>query len=146
MPKFSGDLVKYVQTFLERTYERCRTSYMEAWTLFYTLVYLLGTSLLGFVIYYYLDFWTFYIMLCFSLFLAGNLQNCICSCSLVHIECNYLTTEHKFFLYIETKLTNITLYTILKVLNFNFIVDPHSFFLSLYPCNTMTRELYFFLS
>ncbi|KAK3015768.1 hypothetical protein RJ639_007496 [Escallonia herrerae] len=31
MPKFSGDLVKYVQTFLERTYERCRTSYMEAW-------------------------------------------------------------------------------------------------------------------
>lgn len=30
MPKFSGDLVKYVQTFLERTYERCRTSYMEA--------------------------------------------------------------------------------------------------------------------
>ncbi|KAG7992873.1 hypothetical protein I3843_02G149600 [Carya illinoinensis] len=30
MPKFAGDLVKYVQTFLERTYERCRTSYMEA--------------------------------------------------------------------------------------------------------------------
>ncbi|XP_050938514.1 exocyst complex component SEC8 [Cucumis melo] len=30
MPKFSSDLVKYVQTFLERTYERCRTSYMEA--------------------------------------------------------------------------------------------------------------------
>uniref|UniRef100_A0A2P2LW47 Exocyst complex component Sec8 n=1 Tax=Rhizophora mucronata TaxID=61149 RepID=A0A2P2LW47_RHIMU len=30
MPKFSGDLVKYVQTFLERTYERCRTSYTEA--------------------------------------------------------------------------------------------------------------------
>ncbi|KAK6233942.1 hypothetical protein QUC31_006348 [Theobroma cacao] len=30
MPKFSADLVKYVQTFLERTYERCRTSYMEA--------------------------------------------------------------------------------------------------------------------
>ncbi|KAF3434014.1 hypothetical protein FNV43_RR25117 [Rhamnella rubrinervis] len=30
MPKFSGELVKYVQTFLERTYERCRTSYMEA--------------------------------------------------------------------------------------------------------------------
>ncbi|XP_048327515.2 exocyst complex component SEC8 isoform X1 [Ziziphus jujuba] len=30
MPKFSGDLVNYVQTFLERTYERCRTSYMEA--------------------------------------------------------------------------------------------------------------------
>lgn len=30
MPKFSCDLVKYVQTFLERTYERCRTSYMEA--------------------------------------------------------------------------------------------------------------------
>ncbi|KAI8008499.1 Exocyst complex component SEC8 [Camellia lanceoleosa] len=30
MPKFSGDLVKYVQTFLERTFERCRTSYMEA--------------------------------------------------------------------------------------------------------------------
>ncbi|XP_043704593.1 exocyst complex component SEC8-like [Telopea speciosissima] len=30
MPKFSGDLVKYVQTFLERTYERCRASYMEA--------------------------------------------------------------------------------------------------------------------
>ncbi|KAH9768515.1 exocyst complex component SEC8 [Citrus sinensis] len=30
MPKFAADLVKYVQTFLERTYERCRTSYMEA--------------------------------------------------------------------------------------------------------------------
>ncbi|XP_022134188.1 exocyst complex component SEC8 [Momordica charantia] len=30
MPKFSSDVVKYVQTFLERTYERCRTSYMEA--------------------------------------------------------------------------------------------------------------------
>ncbi|KAK9168623.1 hypothetical protein Syun_000763 [Stephania yunnanensis] len=30
MPKYSSDLVKYVQTFLERTYERCRTSYMEA--------------------------------------------------------------------------------------------------------------------
>ncbi|XP_009368920.2 exocyst complex component SEC8 [Pyrus x bretschneideri] len=30
MPKFAIDLVKYVQTFLERTYERCRTSYMEA--------------------------------------------------------------------------------------------------------------------
>ncbi|KAF9625142.1 hypothetical protein IFM89_019356 [Coptis chinensis] len=30
MPKYAGDLVKYVQTFLERTYERCRTSYMEA--------------------------------------------------------------------------------------------------------------------
>ncbi|OVA17997.1 Sec8 exocyst complex component specific domain [Macleaya cordata] len=32
MPKYAGDLAKYVQTFLERTYERCRTSYMEAWT------------------------------------------------------------------------------------------------------------------
>ncbi|KAK7279608.1 hypothetical protein RJT34_24663 [Clitoria ternatea] len=30
MPKFSNELVKYVQTFLERTYERCRTAYMEA--------------------------------------------------------------------------------------------------------------------
>ncbi|RZC70521.1 hypothetical protein C5167_034134 [Papaver somniferum] len=30
MPKYAGDLAKYVQTFLERTYERCRTSYMEA--------------------------------------------------------------------------------------------------------------------
>ncbi|KAM7526869.1 hypothetical protein LguiA_016771 [Lonicera macranthoides] len=30
MPKFAGELVKYVQTFLERTYERCRTAYMEA--------------------------------------------------------------------------------------------------------------------
>ncbi|KAM7272656.1 hypothetical protein ACFE04_027319 [Oxalis oulophora] len=30
MPKFAAELVKYVQTFLERTYERCRTSYMEA--------------------------------------------------------------------------------------------------------------------
>ncbi|RVW97663.1 Exocyst complex component SEC8 [Vitis vinifera] len=49
MPKFAGDLVKYVQTFLERTYERCRTSYMEAWILFYTLVYFLGKSLLGFI-------------------------------------------------------------------------------------------------
>ena len=31
MPKFATDLVKYVQTFLERTFERCRTSYMEVW-------------------------------------------------------------------------------------------------------------------
>ncbi|CAI0442647.1 unnamed protein product [Linum tenue] len=31
MPKFASDLVKNVQTYLERTYERCRTSYMEAW-------------------------------------------------------------------------------------------------------------------
>ncbi|TYH00077.1 hypothetical protein ES288_A10G246000v1 [Gossypium darwinii] len=30
IPKFAADLMKYVQTFLERTYERCRTSYMEA--------------------------------------------------------------------------------------------------------------------
>ncbi|CAN1238306.1 Exocyst complex component SEC8 [Linum grandiflorum] len=30
MPKFSSDLVNNVQTYLERTYERCRTSYMEA--------------------------------------------------------------------------------------------------------------------
>ncbi|CAN1780280.1 Exocyst complex component SEC8 [Linum perenne] len=30
MPKFASDLVKNVQTYLERTYERCRTSYMEA--------------------------------------------------------------------------------------------------------------------
>lgn len=30
MPKFASDLMNYVQTFLERTYERCRTSYMEA--------------------------------------------------------------------------------------------------------------------
>lgn len=30
MPKFATDLLKYVQAFLERTYERCRTSYMEA--------------------------------------------------------------------------------------------------------------------
>ncbi|XP_057733623.1 exocyst complex component SEC8 [Arachis stenosperma] len=30
MPKFASDLVKYVETFLERTYERCRASYMEA--------------------------------------------------------------------------------------------------------------------
>ncbi|KAM2157461.1 hypothetical protein ACFX1R_043036 [Malus domestica] len=30
MPKFAVDLVKYVQTFLERTFERCRTAYMEA--------------------------------------------------------------------------------------------------------------------
>ena len=31
MPKFAGELINYVQTFLERTYERCRTSYMEVW-------------------------------------------------------------------------------------------------------------------
>ncbi|EPS66973.1 hypothetical protein M569_07801 [Genlisea aurea] len=31
MPKFADDLINYVQTFLERTYERCRTSYMEAY-------------------------------------------------------------------------------------------------------------------
>eukprot|EP00262_Sarcandra_glabra_P014354 TRINITY_DN4195_c0_g1_i1.p1 TRINITY_DN4195_c0_g1~~TRINITY_DN4195_c0_g1_i1.p1 ORF type:complete len:1080 (+),score=210.22 TRINITY_DN4195_c0_g1_i1:352-3591(+) len=30
MPKYAGELVEYVQTFLERTFERCRTSYMEA--------------------------------------------------------------------------------------------------------------------
>ncbi|KAL9994747.1 putative Sec8 exocyst complex component specific domain, exocyst complex component Sec8/EXOC4 [Helianthus debilis subsp. tardiflorus] len=30
MPKFAGDLVMHVQTFLERTYERCRASYTEA--------------------------------------------------------------------------------------------------------------------
>ncbi|XP_021755165.1 exocyst complex component SEC8-like [Chenopodium quinoa] len=30
MPKFAAEFVKYVQTFLERAYERCRTSYMEA--------------------------------------------------------------------------------------------------------------------
>ncbi|KAL8151483.1 hypothetical protein V2J09_021291, partial [Rumex salicifolius] len=30
MPKYAAELVKYVQTFLERAYERCRTSYMEA--------------------------------------------------------------------------------------------------------------------
>lgn len=30
MPKYAGELVEHVQTFLERTYERCRTSYMEA--------------------------------------------------------------------------------------------------------------------
>ncbi|GAB2293068.1 exocyst subunit [Dionaea muscipula] len=30
MPRFAFELVKYVQTFLERAYERCRTSYMEA--------------------------------------------------------------------------------------------------------------------
>ncbi|XP_051130784.1 exocyst complex component SEC8 isoform X2 [Andrographis paniculata] len=30
MPKFSGGLISYVKTFLERAYERCRTSYMEA--------------------------------------------------------------------------------------------------------------------
>ncbi|WOH02455.1 hypothetical protein DCAR_0521844 [Daucus carota subsp. sativus] len=30
MPKFAGDLINNVQAFLERSYERCRTSYMEA--------------------------------------------------------------------------------------------------------------------
>ncbi|KAJ0559408.1 putative exocyst complex component Sec8/EXOC4 [Helianthus annuus] len=30
MPKLPGDLVMHVQTFLERTYERCRASYTEA--------------------------------------------------------------------------------------------------------------------
>ncbi|CAI0410952.1 unnamed protein product [Linum tenue] len=30
MPKFASDLVKNLQAYLERTYERCRTSYMEA--------------------------------------------------------------------------------------------------------------------
>ncbi|KAG9441780.1 hypothetical protein H6P81_017634 [Aristolochia fimbriata] len=30
MPKYAGELVEYVRTFLERAYERCRTSYMEA--------------------------------------------------------------------------------------------------------------------
>ncbi|KAG6496533.1 hypothetical protein ZIOFF_044400 [Zingiber officinale] len=30
MPKYANELVEFVQTFLERTYERCRTSYTEA--------------------------------------------------------------------------------------------------------------------
>ncbi|XP_031117982.1 exocyst complex component SEC8-like isoform X2 [Ipomoea triloba] len=30
LPKFAAGVVTYVQSFLERTYERCRTSYMEA--------------------------------------------------------------------------------------------------------------------
>ncbi|XP_047332675.1 exocyst complex component SEC8 [Impatiens glandulifera] len=30
MPKFAGEIVTFVQSFLERTYERCRASYMEA--------------------------------------------------------------------------------------------------------------------
>ncbi|XP_019196795.1 PREDICTED: exocyst complex component SEC8-like [Ipomoea nil] len=30
LPKFATGVVNYVQSFLERTYERCRTSYMEA--------------------------------------------------------------------------------------------------------------------
>uniref|UniRef100_A0A1D1Y1X3 Exocyst complex component Sec8 n=1 Tax=Anthurium amnicola TaxID=1678845 RepID=A0A1D1Y1X3_9ARAE len=30
IPKYASELVEYVQTFLERTYERCRTSYTEA--------------------------------------------------------------------------------------------------------------------
>ncbi|XP_073117058.1 exocyst complex component SEC8 [Elaeis guineensis] len=30
MPKYAGELVEYVQTFLERAHERCRTAYMEA--------------------------------------------------------------------------------------------------------------------
>ncbi|XP_078441735.1 subunit of exocyst complex 8 [Wolffia australiana] len=30
IPKYSGELIEYVHTFLERAYERCRTSYMEA--------------------------------------------------------------------------------------------------------------------
>ncbi|KAI3909114.1 hypothetical protein MKX01_003972, partial [Papaver californicum] len=30
IPKYTGDLAKYVQNFLERTYERCHTSYMKA--------------------------------------------------------------------------------------------------------------------
>lgn len=30
MPKFSSDLISHVQILLERSYERCRTSYMEA--------------------------------------------------------------------------------------------------------------------
>ncbi|XP_020090162.1 exocyst complex component SEC8 isoform X1 [Ananas comosus] len=30
MPKYASELVEYVHTFLERTHERCRTSYMEA--------------------------------------------------------------------------------------------------------------------
>lgn len=37
MPKFASDLINYVQTFLERTYERCRTSYMEVGTVLYLI-------------------------------------------------------------------------------------------------------------
>jgi exocyst complex component 4 len=39
MPKFATDLVKYVQTFLERTFERCRTSYMEAWIFLFSYLF-----------------------------------------------------------------------------------------------------------
>ena len=48
MPKFSGDLVKYVQTFLERTYERCRTSYMEARMFLFSLSIWHGTAMCTF--------------------------------------------------------------------------------------------------
>ncbi|TQD96672.1 hypothetical protein C1H46_017747, partial [Malus baccata] len=44
MPKFAIDLVKYVQTFLERTYERCRTSYMEARMFPFSLSYYPSTA------------------------------------------------------------------------------------------------------
>jgi exocyst complex component 4 len=29
MPNYATELVEYVRTFLERTHERCRASYME---------------------------------------------------------------------------------------------------------------------
>ncbi|TQD82330.1 hypothetical protein C1H46_032103 [Malus baccata] len=44
MPKFAVDLVKYVQTFLERTYERCRTAYMEARMFPFSLSYYLSAA------------------------------------------------------------------------------------------------------
>ena len=61
MPKFAADLVKYVQTFLERTYERCRTSYMEAW-LFLCFISLLLRSLDITNIIFFLD--NFLVILC----------------------------------------------------------------------------------
>ncbi|KAM1125754.1 hypothetical protein ACFX15_040322 [Malus domestica] len=44
MPKFAVDLVKYVQTFLERTFERCRTAYMEARMFPFSLSYYLSAA------------------------------------------------------------------------------------------------------
>lgn len=48
MPKFAGDLVKYVQTFLERTYERCRTSYMEVSMFIFSLSNMMPVFTLNF--------------------------------------------------------------------------------------------------
>lgn len=70
MPKFASDLMNYVQTFLERTYERCRTSYMEVGTfsyLIYPHISLFPCHFLGFCVAFIFKS-SLYGFICFSLF------------------------------------------------------------------------------